>query len=351
MEGETFMVRLQQCPRFAALLAGLAAIAVLAVPAKAADFYAGKTITLLIGASAGGGYDTQGRLMARYLGKHIPGNPNIVPQNMPSGGGLAATNYIYNVAPKDGLTIALVQRGMLLIKYWNPTGVRFDVGKLNWLGSLNSEVGVTLAWHTAPFKTAKDLFEKQLTVGGITGVDPETTPKLYNALAGTKFKIVTGYPGTNEIALAMERGEVAGIGDWSWSSIKATHPEWLRDKKITLLMQGAMEREPELGNLPSVLDFVKNEKSRKILELYFTQKKGARPVIASPGLPADRLQILRKAFSALKTDQAFLADAKKTNLEIAPVTSEEMDQVIKIITQAPPEITKPLGEALGPTKK
>lgn len=345
------MVRPQRCPRFAALLAGLAVVVALAVPAKAADFYAGKTITLLIGASPGGGYDTQGRLMARHLGKHIPGNPTIVVQNMPSGGSLVATNHIYNSAPKDGLTIALVQRGMLLIKYWNPNGVRFDVGKLNWLGSLNSEVGITVAWHTSPIKTAKQLFEQPLTVGAITGVDPETTPKLYNALVDTKFKIVTGYPGTNEIALAMERGEVSGIGDWSWSSIKATHPQWIKDKQITLLMQGAMEKDPELGDLPSVFDFVKNDKSRKILELYFTQKKGARPVIAPPGVPADRIKILRTAFAALKTDKDFLDEAKSKNLEIAPVTADEMDKVIKIITSAPPEITKPLGEALGPTKK
>jgi tripartite-type tricarboxylate transporter receptor subunit TctC len=315
-----------------------------------AEFYAGKQINLIAGASAGGGYDTQSRLVARHMGKHIPGNPTIVVQNMPGAGSLAATNYIYNVAPKDGSVIALVMRNMLLIKNWSPNTVRFEVGQLNWLGSVNSEVALVAAWHTAPHKTAKDLFEKQLIVGGTTGVDPETTPRLFNALLGTKFKIVNGYPGTTEIILAMERGEVQGIGDWSWSSIKTARPTWVQEKKITLLMQAALTKEPELPDIPTALDFVKNEADRKVMELYLTQKMVARPVIAPPGLPPERLAALRSAFAALAQDSEFLADARTARLEVAPISGEAVDKVIALITSASRETAERLGKALATEK-
>src|SRR5262245_7618957 len=220
-----------------------------AAPAAADDFYAGKQITFIVGAGVGGGYDLQARVTARHLGKHIPGKPTFIVQNMPAR--IAAANHMFSTAPKDGTTIALIQRGMLLAKLIYPAGSRFEIEKFNWLGSLNSETAVTLAWHTAPHKTAKDLFERELIVGGIVGVDPETTPKLYNSLIDTKFKVVTGYNSTAQIALAIERGEVHGIADWSWSSIKAVRPDWLRDKKVTLLMQGALQKEPELADVPS----------------------------------------------------------------------------------------------------
>src|SRR6478672_4938462 len=188
----------------------------LATPAHAqsvADFYAGRQISMIVGSTPGGGYDTQGRLVAKHLGKHIPGNPTVVVQNMPAAGSLAATNHMYNVAAKDGSAIALVQRGMLLVRNWNPAQVRFDLGKFNWLGSINREVALAASWHTAPHRTAQDLFEKELIVGATNGIDPETTPRLLNALIGTKFKVITGYPGVTEVILAMERGEVQGIGD------------------------------------------------------------------------------------------------------------------------------------------
>lgn len=322
-----------------------------AVAQSVAEFYAGKQINLIVGASPGGGYDTQARLAARHLGKHIAGNPTVVVQNMPAAGSLAATNHIYNAAAKDGTVIALVMRGMLLIRNWNPSSVRFDLGRLNWLGSINSEVAVTAAWHTAPHKSARDLFEQELIVGGTTGVDPETTPRLLNALLGTKFKIINGYPGTTEIILAMERGELQGIADWSWSSIKAARPDWLRDKKITLLMQTALQKEPELADVPSALDFVKNEADRRVMELYLTQKAVARPVIAPPGVPPDRLAALRAGLIALAQDDEFLADAKQAKLDVAPVSGEAVDKVISLITSAPPEVAERLGKAIAPADK
>src|SRR5947199_6895753 len=256
-----------------------------AAPAGAQDFYAGKQLTIMVGAGPGGGYDLQARTAARHLGRHIPGNPTIIVQNIPSR--IAAANVMFSTAMKDGTTIALLQRGILLAKLIYPSGTRFEIEKFHWLGSLNSETAVTLAWHTAPHKTARDLFERELIVGGITGVDPETTPKLYNSLIGTKFKVVSGYNSTAEIALAIERGEVQGIADWSWSSVKAVRPNWLSEKKVTLLMQGALKNDPELGDLPSALDFVKNDADRKVMQLHFTQKLAARPIIAPPDMPAD----------------------------------------------------------------
>jgi tripartite-type tricarboxylate transporter receptor subunit TctC len=331
-----------------AVLSG-ALLSAAASTAAAEDFYGGKQLTFIVGAGVGGGYDKQARVVARHLAKHIPGNPSIVVQNMPSR--IAATNHMYAVAPADGTVIALIQRNMLLARLTYPESIRFEIQKFNWLGSLNSETAVTLAWHTAPHKTAKDLFDKELIVGGITSVDPETTPKLYNALIGTKFKVVTGYNSTSQIALAIERGEVQGIGDWSWSSLKAVRPHWLTEKKVTLLMQGALKKEPELGNLPSALDFIKNEADRQVLQLHFTQKTAARPVVAPPGVPKERVALLRKAFGDLMRDREFMADVKKTRLEIDFVPSEEIEKVVKLITSTPADVAARYTAAFAPRNK
>ncbi len=320
-----------------------------AATVRADDFYAGKQIAFIVGAGVGGGYDLQARVTARHLGKHIPGNPTIVVQNMPSR--IAAANHMFATAAKDGTSIALLQRGILLAKLIYPSGVKYEIEKFHWLGSLNSEVAVTLAWHTAPHKTTKDLFDRELIVGGIVGVDPETTPKLYNSLIGTKFKVVTGYNSTGQIALAIERGEVHGIGDWSWSSLKAVRPQWLRDKQVTVLMQGALKNEPELGGVPNALDFIKNAGDRKVMELHFTQKSAARPLIAPPEVPAERVAMLRKAFAALVKDKDFMADADKAKLEIDFVPGDEIDKIVQLIASTPPEIAERYTKAFAPEKK
>ena len=210
---------------------------------------------------------------------------------------------------------------------------------------------MTLAWHTAPHKTAKDLFDKELIVGGITGVDPETTPRIYNSLIGTKFKVVTGYNSTAQIALAVERGEVQGIADWSWSSLKAVRPQWLADKQITLLMQGALKNEPELGSLPNALDFIKNDADRKVMELHFTQKTAARPLVAPPEVPAERVALLRKAFEALAKDKEFLAEMDKAKMEFDFVPGAEIDKIVAQIASTPPEIAARYAKAFAPDDK
>ena len=322
-KGEGNLLRQVLCSCVIVLLACLAPAS-----AQSQDFYAGKQITLLCGAAVGGGYDQLARLMARHLGRLTPGNPTVIVQNMPAAGSLAAANYIYNSAPRDGTVIALIQRSLLFTKLTNPDGVRFELDKLNWLGSLSSEVGLSLAWSTAPVHSIQDLFHKELIVGAHTGVDPDTTPRLYNAFLGTKFKIITGYSGTADIALAMERGEVQGIGDWSWSSLKKQKPDWIRDHKVTLLVQGALQKDPELPDVPLALDFAKTDMARKVLSLYFTQKQMARPVIAPPDIPAKTIATLRAAFAALATDKDFLADAERSNLEVSPSSGAIVDRII-----------------------
>jgi tripartite-type tricarboxylate transporter receptor subunit TctC len=332
----------------ARIVAAIAVALLSCAPATAAELYAGKQITFIAGSGVGGGYDLLARLTARHLGRLIPGHPTVIVQNMPAAGSLLATNQIYNNAPKDGTTIALIQRGMLLVKLINPAGVHFELEKLNWLGNLASETGLVLAWHTAPHRSARDLFEQELIVGGQTGVDPEITPRLSNSLIGTKFRIVNGYNGTAEIALAIERGEVQGIADWSWASFKKQRPDWLRDQRVTLLMQGALQRDRDLPDLPSALDFARNDADRKVMELFFTQKTVARPVIAPPGIPPDRLAVLRAAFAALASDQEFLADAEKSGLDVAPVSGDAVDKVVALIAGAPADVVDRFGRIFAP---
>jgi tripartite-type tricarboxylate transporter receptor subunit TctC len=331
---------------------GALLLAAIAAPAVAQDavesFYAGRQVTLILGADSGGGYDTLGRLMARHIGDHIPGRPVVVVQNMPAAGSLAATNHLYNVAAKDGTVIGVIQRGMMIAHLTNPGSVHFDIAKFNWLGSLATETAVTAVRTDAPVQTTAELFTKELIVGGTSGSDPEVTPRLYNSLIGTRFKLVNGYTGTNEIALAMERGEVQGIGDWSWSSFLVQRPAWLRDGTVRILLQGGLHKLAELPDVPNALDYVKSDTDRQVMELYFAQKEAARPVLAPPGVPADRLAALRKAFSELAEDRGFLDDAAKSRATVNPTSSESITRVVQLIATTPPAISQKLGQAVAP---
>ncbi len=340
------LVRSENRGTFAGIAVAFAAL--ISTPAQAqgdANFYAGKQLTLIIGSSAGGGYDVISRLLARHIGRVIPGNPTVIPQNMPGAASLAANNYIYNTAAKDGTVIAAIQRGTLLAKIVNPKGVLFEVDKLNWIGSLNTETGLVVAMASTPHKSAKDLLDTELVVGAQAGSDPEVSPLLYNALLGMKFKIVSGYPGSNEAILAMERGEVSGSGDWGLSSLRAVRPTWLPEGKVRVLMQGALKKHPELPDIPLPMEFAKNDVDRKVLELYFTQKTMARPVVAPPGVPAERIAILRRAFESLAKDAAFLADAQRTKQDIDIVPGAELDKIVASVAATPPEVAARLNQA------
>src|SRR5262249_49080261 len=237
--------------RLAGAVSALCVTASFASAQSPADFYKGKNVEVDVGYSVGGGYDLYARMLARHMGKHIPGNPTIVPKNMEGAGSLRLANWIYNVAPKDGSVFATIGRGTGFDPLLGHKGAQFDATKYSWLGSANNEVSVCVAWQSAGIDKFEDLYTKELTVGGTSAsADTDQFPRAINGMLGTKMKIVTGYPGGNDVGLAMERGEVNGRCGWSWSSVKSTRPDWIRDKKIKVLVQLALEKHPDLPDVP-----------------------------------------------------------------------------------------------------
>ena len=309
-----------------------------------ADFYAGKQITFIVGSDPGGGYDGQARLVARHLSRFIPGNPTFVVENMPGAGSVLMSNRIYNTAPKDGTVIGLVQRGILLSQLTNQPGVKYDVGRFKWIGSIAAETLVLMSRLDSPVKTAKDLMDHQLIVGG-TGAtsDSEAMARLLNATIGSKLKIVSGYPGTNDVFVALERNELEG-GTLSWSNVKAKN---LADK-YNILLQTGLQPDPDLPNVPLAISFVKDPIDRQVDELWFTQLTVARPILTAPEFPPDRLAAFRKGFMAMAADPAFKADAAKAKLETAPSSYEAIDRFVALTKAASPEVAKRLTRILNP---
>jgi len=293
------------------------------------DFYDGRDVRLLIGYSAGGGYDTYARVLARHLGKHIPGNPTVVPQNMPGAASLTLANYLYNAAPKDGSVIGTVARGMAMEPLLSARGTLFDATEFSWIGSLNNEVGVCVSWHTSDVRTIQDLQTRQLIVGGIgSAASTDVFPIVMNNLLDTNIRLITGYPGGNDILLAMERGEVDGRCGWSWSTVLSTRPEWIADGKLNLLVQMALEKHPDLPDVPLVTEFADSEDELMALELIFARQVMGRPYLAPPGIPIDRHEALRRAFDNAARDPEFLAEAERLQLELNPVSGEAIDTLI-----------------------
>jgi len=306
-----------------------------------AEFYKSKNVDLYIGYSVGGGYDIYARLLARHMSKHIPGNPTVVPKNMDGAGSLRLANWLYKVGPKDGSAFGMIGRGTGFDPLLGHKGAQFDATKYTWIGSANNEVSICVAWHSSGINKFEDLMSKELTVGG-TGASADTDqfPRIINGLLGTKMKIVTGYPGGNDVGLAMERGEVNGRCGWSWSSVKTTHPQWLRDKKINILVQLALAKHPDLPDVPLVVDLARTEEQQLIFKLIFARQVMGRPFLAPPDIPPERAAALRKAFMDTLNDKDFLADAEKTQLEINPVPGEQIQELVKTIYQTPPEVAR-----------
>jgi len=310
------------------------------------EFYKGKTVNLVIGFSAGGGYDLYARHLARHIGKHIPGQPTILPQNMPGAGSLKAANFIYTAAPKDGSTFGTFARSTGI----NPlleSGATFDGTKFSWLGSVTDDVSTCLTWHTSAVKTWKDFLEKPVTLGG-QGIssDPDIFARLYKNVFGAPIKLVSGYPGTNEITLAMERGEVDGLCGLSWSTIKTRHATWLRDKKVNIIVQSAFKKVPELGNVPLVMDLTKDKAKLQILKLLLAAQEMARPFAAPPGIPANRKAALAAAFDATMKDPQYLAEAQKTNIDVNPVSGKALDELLAELYATPKDVVKMASEAI-----
>jgi tripartite-type tricarboxylate transporter receptor subunit TctC len=330
----------------AAVAAGVAAGSI--AWGQAANFYRGKTVDLEIGYSVGGGYDVYARMVAPHMGKHIPGSPTIVAKNMEGAGSLRLANWIYNVAPKDGTAFGTIGRGTGFDPLFGHRGAQFDGGKFTWIGSANDEVSVCVVWNgRTKITTFDDLLTTPLTVGGTSAAaDTDQFPLVLNGVLGTKMKVVTGYPGGNDVNLAMERGEVDGRCGWSWSSVKSTRPRWLTEKKITILVQLALHKHSELPDVPLVTDLAKTDEQRGVLKLIFARQALGRPFLAPPGIPADRAEALRTAFMDTMRDKEFLAEAEKAQLEITPIDGAAVQKLVTELYQSPPAIVKRAAELL-----
>ncbi len=325
------------------LLALLLFVVGLTATARADDdvaaFYKGNTLRIVVGTAAGGGYDLFARIVARHIGGHIPGQPTVIVQNMPAAGGLAMTNQLYASGPHDGSVIGAPINGIPTAPLLQPTGVRFTADKLIWLGSTNREPYVAFVWHTAPVQTLADLQAKQLLVGatapGTTMVD---FPLVTNAILGTKFKIVRGYEGTSQINIAMERGEIEGDGGVGWAAVKAQVPQWIADNKIKVIAQYGLKRHPDLADVPSMLELAKSDADRRALMVMFARTEYGRPYFLPPEVPAARVAALRQAFDATMRDPAFIADAAKLQLEVDPMSGEEVQSLIAELGRTPPDV-------------
>jgi tripartite-type tricarboxylate transporter receptor subunit TctC len=319
------------------------AVATLAQSAGAAgveDFFKGRSVAIVIGYSVGGGYDTYGRLLSRFLGDHIPGRPNVLAQNMPGAGSIKAANYIYGVAPKDGTAIGTFGRTVPVAPLLAASGATFDGTKFTWLGSISRDTSLCITSSRSAVKTWDDLLAKPSTFGGEgSGSDPDVFALLFKNVFGAKIKLVSGYPGTNDTSLAMERGEIDGFCGLSWSTLKSRHTDWLQSKSINVIVQAGLRKEPELPDVPSALDLAKTQEQRQLLKLIVASQEMARPFAAPPGLPADRKAALLAAFDDTMKDDNFLAEAKKETLDVNPVSAKEVDSLMAEVYATPKAIT------------
>jgi tripartite-type tricarboxylate transporter receptor subunit TctC len=302
-----------------------------------AEFYKGRVINMIIGYAPGGGYDLYGRVLAQHMSKHIPGNPRIIPQNMPGAGSLKAANYVFSVGRKDGTVIGTFARNMVISQLVGHAN--FDTRQFSWIGSITRDTSLCVSWHTSPIKTWNDVMTKQFTVGGEgADADPDIFAKLYKNLFGANFRLASGFPGTSNIALGMQRGEVHGLCGLSWSTLKSQHPDWLRDKRVNLLIQAAPVRDPELPDVLMASDLVKTEEQKQILDFAVVSQTIARPIAAPPGIPADRKAALRAAFDATVRDPVFLAEARRLQLDVRPVSGADVDAMIAELYMTPKDV-------------
>ncbi len=316
-----------------ALLCGLALYASSRFAQAADDHFKGKKIDILIGYSAGGTYDATARLLARHMPKYIPGNPTVIPQNLPGSGSIKAILHLYSVAPKDGTTLAMITRGYPIEPIFYPDRAKYDPKLFNPIGSTSKEVSVGVVWHDKPFHSLADLQHRQLVIGA-TGPTDDTGrfPMILRNLTGAKIKLVQGYPGGNNVTQAMETGEVDARFGWSWGSVKSRARHWLDEKKIRILIQMALQKAPDLPDVPLIMDFAKNEQDRQALEMIFAPQAIAWPLIAPPGVPKEIVNTLRRAFDKTLHDPQFISEAAKLAIDVEPVTGEEMQKIVERIT-------------------
>jgi hypothetical protein len=316
--------------------------------ARAEDFYKGKSINLLVGFSPGGGYDLTARLLGRHLGKHIPGKPNIIVQNMTGAGGFTAVMYLYNTAARDGTAIGMPPRNFPIAPFANDQ-LRYDGKGFQAIGSTTSEVHVCAIWHAAGVKKFSDLMTREITAG-ITSYydDIGSLTLVVKRITGANFRIVNGYPGGLDISVAMERGEVEAECGWSWGAIKTRAKSWLDQKKLDIVLQIGSEKSPELSNVPSVVEFAQTDLDKKALELLLSPGSFAWPFVTPPGVPLERVKTLRQAFDHTMKDEAFRADARQSNLEVNPMSGEAMQAKINYILNFEPSVIAHAKELVKP---
>jgi tripartite-type tricarboxylate transporter receptor subunit TctC len=332
--------------KISALRIGLAAVAATAVFASswpvwaqsAEQFYRGKTINVYIGFAPGGSYDYFGRLLARHYGQHVPGHPNVVAQSMPGAGSFKAANYVYSVAPKDGTAMGIATQTIALEEALGTPGVMYKSAEFNWIGRATAIVEVTLTWHTSNAKTIEDAKRYETPVAGTgSGSPSEGYPKLLNGVAGTKFKVITGYPGSTDGMLAAEKGEVDGALT-SWNTLRISKQDWLRDKKINLLVQYTLERESDLAEVPAIVELGKSDIDKQVLAFYASGAAVGRSFMAPPGMATDRVKVMRTAFDDMLKDPEFLAEIDKAKAEFKPMSGEKLQELIASAANAPKEV-------------
>jgi hypothetical protein len=331
----------------------LAAAMLAASPAPAADYFAGKTIDLLIGGGPGGGYDIYARAVAKHMSRHIPGQPPIVPKNMPGAGSARAAGFITTMAPKDGTALAALMPGAIMGPLLDEKAAEalFDPTKVNYIGTANSGTRVCLTLKTSKIKSFDDVLTQKAVFGGISTNDStQEYGYLHKNTAGAKYDVVSGYRGTPDIALAIERGEIDGVCGWDWSSFKSQKPDWLRDNKVNVLLQVGLEPHGELTRIgvPSVFKYVRNEDDRKVVELVISQQVFHRSYIAPPEIPAEPLAILRSAFDATMRDQQLLDDAEKLRVDIAPLPGAKVQELVQKLYATPRDVVAKARRAIRP---
>lgn len=317
--------------------------ALLLVPAAkaetVAEFYQGKQLRILIGYGPGTGYDVYGRVLGRHLADHLPGAPTIVPQNMPGAASLTMVNHLYNVAPRDGTAIAVPARNLFIEPLFGNDQARFEAMKFSWIGSMSRDVATCFTWHGTGIATIQDAMAREVLVGATGPVSGSyQSPRILNHVLGTKFKVITGYADSGAIGLAMERGELEGYCSFTWGSIKSARPQWIAQKQINLILQMTLRKHPELPDVPLVMDLAKDDESRQVLTLVYADQEMGRPVAGPPEIPAERLAALRRAFDATMADAAFLDDAKRTAIDIDPITGDAVAQIVAKLYATPKAI-------------
>jgi hypothetical protein len=301
------------------------------------SFYRGQNLRILVGYGPGSGYDVYARVLGRHIARHVPGEPTVVIQNMPGAASLTMTNNLYNVAPRDGSTIGAPARGLLIEPLFGNANARYDGRKFTWIGSMSREVATCLSWEGTGIKRLEDVQHREMLVGATGNVSPSFLfPQIMNALIGTHFKVVLGYPDSGAVGMAMERGELHGYCSFSWGSIKSAHKDWLDSKRITIMVQLSLTKTPELAGVPSIMDYAKDDATRQAFELVFADQEMARPIGGPPDIPADRTEALRKAFAATMKDKAFIADAERTGIEIDPIDGPAVQAILDRLYKSSP---------------